>query len=374
MVMEILIQRVGYQWVQEGLTIFADDHWAAWKVEDRPALKRSLVIDALEENGLMLNAKKSAILFDLKGKDVMKELGVYVQKTEERKKMLFQSQQGQITIPVRTIFAYRDSSQLNLQHRLNKSRGQYAMPRKVIHARRVIAKQHRFRVWMAGVLTSATYGLYTVGLTATGKTQLQAMISRQLRAIAAVPAHITHVTNSEVRDQFGFKDILQQLYDQACKHCQQLEELQALQPGHICVQPVALQQLHEVIQDLAPQEQKGHPMEIRPSMTESVTCPECGLAFASLKGMRQHRAAKHKIKVANTRSFRPEVHSWGGVPQCSGCRHKFQTWCALKKRIEQGSCPQKKSYMWQTVVQSLASRLRYPVRAGRYNTWRLCKP
>ena len=191
---------------------------------------------------------------------------------------------------------------------------------------------------MAGVLTSATYGLYTVGLTTTGKTQLQAMVSRQLRAIASVPAHITHVTNSEVRDQFGFQDILLQLHDQACKHYHKLEELKTLQPGNICVQPVAIQQLHEVIQDLARREQQGNLMEIRPSMTESVTCPECGLDFASLKGRRQHRAAKHKIKVANTQSFRPEVHSLGGLPQCSGCRHKFQTWCALKQHIEQGSC------------------------------------
>ena len=222
--MEILTQRISPRWVQEGLTIFADDRWAAWTVEDRSTLRRSLreiqtVIDVLEENGLQLNAKKSAILFDLKGKDVMKELGVYVQKNEEGKRMLFHSQQGPLAIPVRksheylgTIFAYRESSQLNLQHRLQKSRGQYAMLRKVMHARRVISKQHRYRVWSAGVLTSAMYGIYAAGLTARGKTQLKAMVSRQRRAIAAMPAHITHVTNSEVRDQFGFTDILQQLH------------------------------------------------------------------------------------------------------------------------------------------------------------------
>ena len=71
---------------------------------------------------------------------------------------------------------------------------------------------------------------------------------------------------------------------------------------------------------------------------EQVTCPECGLAFASLKGMRQHKAAKHKIKVAKTQVFQPEIHSLAGLPQCSGCQHKFQTWCALKKHVEQGSC------------------------------------
>ena len=38
MVMEILAQRISPKWVQEGLTIFADDHWAAWTVEDRSTL------------------------------------------------------------------------------------------------------------------------------------------------------------------------------------------------------------------------------------------------------------------------------------------------------------------------------------------------
>ena len=383
MVMEILAQRISPKWVQEGLTIFADDHWAAWTVEDRSTLRGALreiqtVIDVLEENGLQLNAKKSAILFDLKGKDVMKELGVYMQQNEEGKRMIFQSQQGSLAIPVRksheylgTIFAYRESSQLNLQHRLLKSRGQYAMLRKVVHARRIISKQHRYRIWSAGVLTSATYGIYAVGLTTSGKTQLKAMVSRQLRAIAAMPAHLTHVTNLEVRAQFGFPDILEQIHTQACKHHAKLAELQAHQPNNICVQPVAMQQLREVIQDLAPREQHGVLQEIRSDAADTVTCPECGLQFASLKSMRQHRASKHKIKVANTQAFHPEVHSLGGLPQCSGCRHKFRTWCALKKHIEQGSCrtphfaePSVESNRQQSACEAFGSKVDTPSESG----------
>ena len=133
------------------------------------------------------------------------------------------------------IFAYRESCNLNLQHKLQQSRRQYAMLRKVIHAKRIISKQHRYRVWMARVFTSATYGIYTVGLTINRKTQLKAMVSGQLRATALLPAHPTHVTNSEVREQLGFKDSLQQLHDQARKHLEKLEELQLqmLQPEHM---------------------------------------------------------------------------------------------------------------------------------------------
>ena len=136
--MEQLQQHISRAWVKEGLTIFADDHWAAWKIEDRQTLRQALrgiqtVIKVLEDNGLQINAKKSAILYDLKGKDVMKEMGTYVQKTDSGKCMLMQSCQGQIAIPIKksheylgTVFAYRDSQNLNLQHRLGKSRGQYA--------------------------------------------------------------------------------------------------------------------------------------------------------------------------------------------------------------------------------------------------------
>ena len=42
MVMEQLQQQISGAWVKEGLTIFADDHWAAWKVEDRQTLKQAL--------------------------------------------------------------------------------------------------------------------------------------------------------------------------------------------------------------------------------------------------------------------------------------------------------------------------------------------
>ena len=191
---------------------------------------------------------------------------------------------------------------------------------------------------MAGVLTSATYGLYTVGLSTSGKTQLQAMVSRQLRALAALPAHTTHVTNSAIREQFGFTDVIQQLCDQATKHMASLEQTKAEQPGHICVQAVAMQHLDEVIRDLAPKERRGKLLEVGQDEAEGVCCPDCGICFATLKGMRQHRAAKHKIKVARHIVFQPELRAMEGLPQCSGCHHKFQTWDGLRKHIEQGSC------------------------------------
>ena len=99
-----------------------------------------------------------------------------------------------------------------------------------------------------------------------------------------------------------------------------------------------MQQLREVIRDLAPKERCGQLLEVGRGDAEGVCCPECGICFATLKGMRQHRAAKHKIKVMRHIVFQPELHALEGLPQCSGCHHKFQTWDGLRKHIEQGSC------------------------------------
>ena len=132
-----------------------------------------------------------------------------------------------------------------------------------------------------------------------------------------------------------------------------------------------MQQLREVIQDLAPREQHGVLQELRPDAADTVACPECGLKFVSLKSMRQHRASKHKIKVVNTQDFHPEVHSLGGLPQCSGCRHKFRTWCALKKHIEQGSCrtphfaePSTDSNRQQSTCEAFGSKVDAPSESG----------
>ena len=74
-----------------------------------------------------------------------------------------------------------------------------------------------------------------------------------------------------------------------------LEQIQAEQPGHICVQAVALQHLNEVIRDLAPKERRGKLLEVGPDEAEGVCCPDCGICFASSK-------ACDSIEQQNTKS------------------------------------------------------------------------
>ena len=64
-------------------------------------------------------------------------------------------------------------------------------------------------------MSSTTYGLQAVGLNFTSATKLRAMASGQMRAIAKLPAHITHVSNDSVRKLFRTQDVILTLREQA---------------------------------------------------------------------------------------------------------------------------------------------------------------
>ena len=247
-------------------------------------------------------------------------------KKEGQKYMQMQGPQGSMQIPVRASHEYlgtvfsQDAENLTLQHRIKHSGGQYAMLRPVILARRVVGMQHRFRIWQAGVLSSACYGLGATGLAVNEKIQLQAMVSRHLRAIASLPAHVTHIPNSEIRDKFQCQDVLQVLHAQVVKRLQQLQELAVQEPTNICVQPVTVTHLQAVELNLRPPPTSTSTMIKEASMVgEQVACPTCGVYFKSLKSMRQHRARKHGEKVERSVTFDPAQHSTGGLPECRAC-------------------------------------------------------
>ena len=169
---------------------------------------------------------------------------------------------------------------------------------------------------------------------------LAAKSSCKQRGIAGLPAHLTRITNSEVRSRLGCDGVISQLWSQAC---QKLQEVKAQDPSNICVHPIAMEQLQSVIHDLQPSTSPGpgEPSDtVAPApsaLAEAIVCPECGIAFAVLKSIRQHRALNHGVKVQRQHDFDAAIHSVGGLPQCPRCRHQFQTWNGLRKHIEQGN-------------------------------------
>ena len=89
-----------------------------------------------------------------------------------------------------TIIAYRDVQSNTVTHRLKKARGQYSQLRKTINSARIEAPANGH----------------------------QAMASRQMRAIARRPAHVSHLTNAQVRQALNAEEPLAALHAQGEKY------------------------------------------------------------------------------------------------------------------------------------------------------------
>ena len=174
------------------------------------------IIAIFNNYGMKLSNDKCVILYDLQGREAHK----FLSKRKHRRNKLphFVKKYHEY---LGTIIAYRDAPARTCAHRMKKARGQYSQLRKTINSARIVSNRPRYQVWRSGVLSSAIYGLLATGVTFTSKRSLQAMTARQIRAIARRPAHLTHVTNEEVRSILHAEDpvttLVRQGTDLLCK-------------------------------------------------------------------------------------------------------------------------------------------------------------
>ncbi|CAE7630380.1 Pol, partial [Symbiodinium necroappetens] len=348
MVMDKLSVQMTPGWQEDSLTWYADDAFAAWLVQGVDDLRQALgdistIISVLRDNGMEIQPDKCAVLLNLHGKEKSKILKHHIVHRQEQAHLVISTLE-EVYIPIKkhheylgTVLAYRDPQTLTLQHRLGKARGQYALLRKTLHARRLISSKHRYRIWKAGVPASACYGLLATGVTVTGRAQLLAMAARQLRALAGRPAHLTHETNESIRRRFGCVELTEELYKSAASRRKELLELRRTQPENIVTRDIAIQQLEHAMatfQTIVPVESPAR------GGAEGIgfPCPVCGVYFDSRTSMKKYVALKHPEHKQKEIQFDPAVHAIGGLPQCAACGHKFQHWQALRNHITNDNC------------------------------------
>ena len=208
------------------MTFFADDALGCWNIHSLSELRKAFadiqaIVDVFNEQGMTLSNDKSVVLYDLRGRDAGKFLARRKVRKHQRQHFLFHQRGQDLWVPIKkshdylgAIIAYRDAQSKTVTHRLKKARGQYSQLRKTINSARIVSNRPRYHIWRAGVLSAATYGLLSVGVTGASKRSLQAMASRQMRAIARRPAHLSQLTNAQVRQALNAEEPLAALHAQ----------------------------------------------------------------------------------------------------------------------------------------------------------------
>ena len=182
------------------------------------------------------------------------------------------------------------------------------------------------------------YGLLTVQFNSHMITKLRAWFHRQLRATVQMPAHLTKVSNSDLRAQYELTDpiaVPEQRIDQKIQQLQQNQGDPAIRGPGV---PEYWHQLKAQLQQAASTPASNVLVEIPTS--EQHACPTCGMYYPTKKVLRQHQALRHGQIQADKLDieYKPEQHSVAGMPQCKHCSMKLYNWQSLKGHIMQNVC------------------------------------
>ena len=152
-----------------------------------------------------------------------------------------------------------------------------------------------------------------------------------------MPAHLTHVSNADLRTKFGLTEPLEALLRLTQN---KLRRLAALPDGHAATLPATVEHWRRCEQNLAILTHTDN-LAITPLLAEvpGVPCPYCGVYFQRTKAMRQHTARKHGInwKEPVQIAYDPSLHATS-MPECRHCGKRCGSHQGLKFHIMHNAC------------------------------------
>ncbi|CAE7340897.1 Pol, partial [Symbiodinium sp. CCMP2456] len=202
-------------WIQRVLSLFADDAWGAWVIASAADFQQALaditlILETLESLHMIVNFDKTAILLHLVGKESKKLRRNHTFMKAGQLHLRLWVHGREQAIPIRdqhvylgTIVTYHSRLERNMEHRIKAARANYQGLRKLLNGAHALDTDHRIRLWKACVCSSVMHSQHVVGVTAKTLKRLTTVLTRHLRAILRVPAHLTHITNQAVWHQAG---------------------------------------------------------------------------------------------------------------------------------------------------------------------------
>ena len=334
-------------------TAFADNQVGHWNIQspaDIGMVEKFITtfLQLLEDYGLQINPEKSKLLVRLQGSNAKSVLKKNTVKINNQKCWRFSGSRKTYHIPIVEELTYlgivisvrRSSATLTLQHRLAEADKRTSCLRRSIRSRRIIPVHTRLSIWKTCVLSSALHGLHALRLSFADLQKLSQWYHKQIRAVTHTPAHLTKISNQELRSKYSLEHPLQILRQRAEN---KLSKLRAKTNPDITSTRQALKEWEDIVahyqQQLSMQE-TGIKAVDNTAWEQARSCPECGLYFSSIKTVRQHMARKHGIKVAAVEGiqYRAEQHSVGGMPHCRRCGGKFSSMGVLRTHITTNAC------------------------------------
>ena len=358
--MRDLAELTSRSWVQAHVTAYADDmHGAQWFTSvselDEALSRLGCLLDLLCENHMVVNSTKSVVLLRATGRMLKQWSKRHIVKTEAGRALRLRTPAGRLFLfPLKeqhvylgTIIAYSRTAGQVVTHRAQLAWQAWDKLRPLLTSKDAPGLRCRFRIWQACVPPTLLYGLAACPLRPRDVQALRQLCTRQLRALARAPAHLTRESNSALYARLRAKDPLQILLAEATR--MEAKTWEEGTPASLTAAQwwrARKQQLQEYDQHMPSFDpaQPILPLASQPapdSCLPPVHCPSCPAAFPTLRQLRLHQSKKHGHRAEarkNAIVYDRAKHSTQGMPTCSLCGHAFARWHHLKVHIVQGHC------------------------------------
>ena len=343
------------EWVSAHITLYADDfHVGATfciATELQLALHNfGVILDLLEDFGLTVNTDKSHVLFAVAGTNHRKYSCNLIQRTRDMVRLTIPRRRAETSLKVSSEatylgvkLSYKRMEALTLQFRISSAQASFRRLRKWL-TNRQLALRHRLALWNSCILTTRTYGLFTVGLQEVGLNKLQVTMYQMLRTIIGDHAYVTGNTHQQTLSQHRCATPLQLLL-RAVQQQQRSVAQRSLSLDETDIvkslQWTTLSASEQVILDAIHQ---GPAVPIHPDPAEApdvtvwLQCPQCSYETNNTANMLRHYTNVHREQQLRTHQVDFSRDSLDGLPKCRYCLRLFTTWSSFKRHVERRSC------------------------------------
>eukprot|EP00438_Fugacium_kawagutii_P008895 Skav215703 [mRNA] locus=scaffold2573:50033:55816:- [translate_table: standard] len=340
-----LAKTEGSAWVQQNVTLFADDIQLCGLFTTPAELHKIVramgrLLDLLTQLGLTINPSKSVALITWTGPMVGKAQKQYMHRQGTHMFLQIPRVDGTFT-PIEVHphatylgirIGYHQMEDMTLQFRLKAGWAAFKRLSKWFHRHSRLHIRTKLRLWHACVFASIKYGLFTTGLTTTGLNKLLVVLHQMIRSLAGDHAYRTHHTHADVLARIGCEPPIALL-------CRTAETLQAshrfrlsqLSPDDL-VHQVDWSRLDTCIHFLYSSQVTS------PTIDASLPlpvhhCPYCDFQCSHLPTLRRHCTTVHHISQVATIPLDHRTMAVHGLPTCARCQKSFTTWRQFRLHV-----------------------------------------
>eukprot|EP00435_Cladocopium_sp_Y103_P013049 s1524_g3.t1 len=342
-------QHVSADWIRQYMTVFADDVHLCQVIYSAPDLDRAIehfgrFFTCAHALGLKINFRKTEVMLRLAGSWHTRIQSKHILRTSDGMVLCIPYGDGLTAhIPMKSAvtylgarISYHNSSKATVAHRIAASKHVFHRLKIWLSCNSQIPINKRYQLWKATVFSTMIYGIFTVGLTPQGLTNIQIEIMRQLRSIAGDYSQITALSHQAFLAQRCWSSPASLLLTRVEGMIARLFSRHLMLDSADIVLRCDWQHLQStalMLRQAMATDSTSQALHAVLNPNTYHACHFCSRTFATVAAMKLHMHREHEYQQRTFRHVQFSTDSTDGMPHCHVCDFSFPTWHAFHRHM-----------------------------------------